>query len=48
MRNLPFGVKKFDIRERLGMLSGNCGGRVMEVHENSAIIRFASHEYAIR
>lgn len=48
VKGLPSHVSRFHIRERLSMLAGNCGGKVMEVHTTSAVVRFATPELAAR
>lgn len=36
------------IKRRLKQLSENCGGRVIDVQSNTAIVRFTSHSSAER
>lgn len=46
--NLPEDKDVTGIKRRLKRLSNNCGGRVVEVQSNAAIVRFISKEYADR
>lgn len=46
--NLPEDKDVTGIKRRLKRLSNNCGGRVVEVQSNAAIVRFFSKEYADR
>ncbi|XP_011876526.1 PREDICTED: meiosis arrest female protein 1 homolog isoform X4 [Vollenhovia emeryi] len=46
--NLPDDVDVNVIKRRLKQLSENCGGRVMDVQSNAAIVRFTSNSSAER
>lgn len=45
--NLP-DEKDIIIKRRLKQLSENCGGRVMEIHSSTAVVRFTSKNSADR
>ena len=46
--NLPGGVEVKKVRNRLSRLSANCGGRVMHVEGQKAILRFTTKELAAK
>ncbi|XP_024889327.1 meiosis regulator and mRNA stability factor 1 isoform X3 [Temnothorax curvispinosus] len=48
INNLPDEIDVNIIKRRLKQLSENCGGRVVDVQSNTAIVRFTSHSSAER
>lgn len=46
--NLPEDKDVVSIKRRLKQLSNNCGGRVVQIRENVAVLRFCSKESADR
>ncbi|KAJ8664397.1 hypothetical protein QAD02_006059 [Eretmocerus hayati] len=46
--NLPDDKDVVGIRRRLKQLSSNCGGRVVQIKQNGAVVRFSSKELAER
>nr|XP_006818683.1 PREDICTED: meiosis arrest female protein 1-like [Saccoglossus kowalevskii] len=46
--NIPTGVDTNHIRNRLLRLSNNCGGRVISVKANTAVLKFSTPEHTAR
>lgn len=48
VRHLPAGAEVKKVRNRLSRLSANCGGKVMHIEGQTALLRFTTKELAVK
>jgi hypothetical protein len=46
--NLPYFIPPFQVRQRIQQISGNCGGKMVQLQGDRGIVRFNSNVAAQR